>query len=58
MAVVGESTEFLDYTREWLSKVNRKGLFPLNDETFRLFIEIEVCANITTLSYTEEVSSQ
>ena len=28
------SEDFLSYTREWLEKVNRGGLFPLNDETF------------------------
>ena len=46
MAVVGESNDVFAYTKEWLSKVNRGGLFPLNDETFRLFIEIEKCVRI------------
>ncbi len=41
MAVVSDETDFLDYTKEWYSKVNRGGLFPLNDTTFMLFIEIE-----------------
>ena len=31
------SEDFLSYTREWLEKVNRGGLFPLNDETFVFF---------------------
>ena len=34
------SEDFLSYTREWLEKVNRGGLFPLNDETF-VFCVIE-----------------
>ena len=41
MAVVSEKNDFLDYTKEWLSKVNRGSLFPLNDTTFMLFTEIE-----------------
>ncbi len=41
MAVVSDETDFLDYTKEWYSKVNRGGLFPLNDITFMLFTEIE-----------------
>ena len=41
MAVAGDSSDFLQYTREWISKVNRGGLFPLNDQTFLQFTEIE-----------------
>ena len=42
MAVIGEQdTDFWEYTKEWITKVNRGGLFPLNDGTFQLFIEIE-----------------
>ncbi len=44
MAVKGENeTDLLSYTREWLDLVNRGGLFPLNDETFQLFIHVELC---------------
>ena len=35
------SEDFLSYTREWLEKVNRGGLFPLNDETFGFFVLLE-----------------
>ena len=48
---MGESNDFLDYTEEWISKVNRGGLFPLNDETFRLFIEIEKQVRIVLSEY-------
>ncbi len=30
MAVMGETTDFTQYTTEWIDKVNRGGLFPLN----------------------------
>ena len=41
MAVVSEESDLLSYTKAWLDRVNRGGLFPLNDETFCLFIDIE-----------------
>ena len=41
MAVVSETSDFLEYTKEWISKVNRGGLFPLNDMTFLMFVAIE-----------------
>ena len=41
MAVEGEGDDVLTYTRKWFNQVNRGGLFPLNDNTFTLFIEIE-----------------
>ena len=36
-----ENVDFLAYTREWMDKVNRGGLFPLNDATYQFFISIE-----------------
>ena len=30
MAVASEHDDYLQYTREWIDKVNRGGLFPLN----------------------------
>ena len=33
MAVVSGNSEFLDYTKEWISIVNRGGFFLLNDAT-------------------------
>ena len=43
MAVNGEEESFLEYTNEWVSRVNRGGLFEVNDTTFALFREIELC---------------
>ena len=41
MTVPGEGSNVLEYTSEWLSLVNRGGLFPLNNDMFTLFVEIE-----------------
>ncbi|SMN02542.1 hypothetical protein SPONN_1264 [uncultured Candidatus Thioglobus sp.] len=41
MAVEGEGEDLLTYTKKWIEQINRGGLFPINDETFHLFIEIE-----------------
>ena len=42
MAVRSEcnSENFLHYTKEWIDKVNRRGLFPLKDTTY-LFLSVE-----------------
>ncbi len=42
-AVVNEesSRDLLSYTKCWMDKVNRGSLFPLNDQSFRLFVEME-----------------
>ena len=43
MAVSCESnqTDFLEFTKFWLDKVNRGGLFSISNETFSLFIAVE-----------------
>ena len=41
MAVVGEGSDILSYTTKWFDLVNRGGLFPLNDDSFSLFVAIE-----------------
>ena len=42
MAVASESDgDVLDYTKEWMEKVNRGGLFPPNNVTFQMFVGIE-----------------
>ena len=41
MAVVSSHTDFFQYTQEWLKKLDRGGLFPVNDETFLFFATIE-----------------
>ena len=42
MAVNGDESSLQAYTLEWSRKVNRGGLFEVNDETFRFFREIEI----------------
>ena len=41
IAVAGDGENVLEYTRKWFDIVNRGGLFPLNDNAFSLFVEIE-----------------
>ncbi len=36
-----ENHDFLEYTKSWIDKVNRGGLFSVNNETFNLFIAVE-----------------
>ena len=42
MAVQGEDSDFLEYTRAWITQVDRGGLFELNDTAYCLFKEIEL----------------
>ena len=46
MAVEGEGSDLLSYTRKWMEIVNRGGLFPINDDSFQLFVEIEKCVRV------------
>ena len=41
MAVGGNETSFHHYTTEWIRKVNRGGLFCINDDAYKLFYKIE-----------------
>ena len=41
MAVDGEDSTLLEYTTNWISTINRGGLFEVNDMTYLLFREIE-----------------
>ncbi len=41
MGVVGEGSDIMLYTTKWFDLVNRGGLFPLNDNSFSLFVAIE-----------------
>lgn len=41
MAVESEDTDFLEYTKKWIGKVNRGGLFPLNNITYQFLVEVE-----------------
>ena len=42
MAVNGDDSDFLQYTKNWLEKVNKGGLFEVNDLAYQLFKEIEL----------------
>ena len=41
MAVHSSHDELLQYTKEWIKKVNRGRLFSLNNKTFLLFVNFE-----------------
>ena len=51
MAVESEHTDVFDYTKEWISKVNRGGLFPLNDVAYQLFIGMEKIIQVILPTY-------
>ena len=38
----GPTSSLLDYTKEWVERVNRGGLFDVSDEAYRLFVSIEM----------------
>lgn len=42
MAINGEESSFLEYTTEWVHRVNRGDLFEVNDTALSLFREIEL----------------
>ena len=42
MTVPGKLSSYYDYTTEWLEKVDRGGLFIINNETFWFFKQLEV----------------
>ena len=50
MAVDGNESSLMDYTKEWTKKINRGGLFELSDNTFQLFqaIELALCHRLVT----------
>ena len=54
MAVVSNDhdPDLLSYTRLWFETTNRGGLFPLNDETFSFFVEVEKIVRIIATSQT------
>ncbi len=51
MAVAGEGDDVLAYTSEWLTLVNRGGLFSLNDNTFTFFGNRDKCKAVSTKTY-------
>ena len=37
-----EELTYLDYSKRWITAVNRGGLFEVNDETYKLFVDLEM----------------
>ena len=48
LGIEGEGDDVLTYTRNWIDKVNRGGLYPINDSSFQLFVEIEKKVSVYT----------
>ena len=61
MAVFGDTSDFTKYTTEWLEKVNRGGLFPLNDTSFIFLLPLKMSSvghyQSSTLETKDKVSS-
>ena len=59
MAVVCEDSDpdLLAYTRLWIERVNRESLFPLNDETFHFFVQIEKVVRVLLPKHTVKSES-
>lgn len=51
MAIEGEGDDVLAYTRKWMDQVNRGGLFPLNDNSFSFFVEVEKIVRVLLPKY-------
>ena len=47
MHVEGPASSFLDYTRLWIDKVNRGGLFYVSDNAYNLFVAIEIAMQVS-----------
>ena len=42
MAVEGQCESYLNYTRDWVERVNRGGLFRVNDTAYSFFVCLEM----------------
>ena len=58
MHAVGPSSSLLEYTREWIDKVNRGGLFDVSDEAFHLFVAIEMAMRDRLATHLQSSSTQ
>jgi len=56
MHAVGPSSSLLEYTREWVDKVDRGGLFDVSDEAFRLFVAIEMAMQERLATHLQSLS--
>ena len=57
MAVNGEESDLMEYTRNWTCQVNLGGLFEINDTTYLLFKEIELNVRKHLFSTLQKTSS-
>ena len=51
MTVESEHSDFLNYTKDWIGKVNHGGLLPLNDMTYCFFVAIEKVVRVLLPRY-------
>ena len=51
MAVESEHSNFLNNTKDWIDKVNRGELFPLNDTSYCFFVAIEKVVRVLLPRY-------
>ena len=42
LAVSGEDSDYLAYTRKWIDRVDRGGLFRINDQSYAFFKDVEM----------------
>ena len=42
----GEEQSFLNYTLEWTQKVDRGGLFYINNSAYLFYKEVEICTQV------------
>ena len=58
MAVTGEGGDLMSYTKMWFERVNRGGLFPLNDSTHCFFVEVEKAVRVFLPQHVTKSSDQ
>lgn len=51
MRVDGPTASLLQYTRVWVEKVNRGGLFDVSDNAYNLFVAIEIAMQVTLTNH-------
>ena len=51
MHVVGPASSFLDYTREWIDKVNRGSLFYVSDNAYNRFVAMEIAMQVSLIKH-------
>ena len=56
----GTTDSYLHYTKDWIARVNRGGLFKVNDQTYKLFVSLEmkVRQHLAFLFHAETTSKQ